>query len=123
MKLLIVEANPLMRRLIRNLVQEMADELCECADGSQALAAYEQQHPDWVLMDLQLGDTDGLTAARQIKASHPEACIVMLADFDDDALRAEAEQAGMHSYVLKENLFAIRALLKLAARKERGSAS
>ena len=52
MKLLIVEDNPGVRKMIRNLVASVAREICECADGAGVLALFSRERPDFVLMDL-----------------------------------------------------------------------
>ena len=48
MKVLIVEDNAGMREMIKRMVGDLADEISECEDGNQALAAYEGSCPDWV---------------------------------------------------------------------------
>ena len=40
MKILIVEDNPQMRQMIRAVVADLAEEVGECADGREAVAAY-----------------------------------------------------------------------------------
>src|SRR5436309_1417901 len=76
MKLLIVEDNTLMRRLMASLLRDLATIIHECADGAEALAAYREHRPDWVLMDIQMEQVDGLKATREIKAAFPEARIL-----------------------------------------------
>jgi len=66
MKLLIVDDNASVRRLIRSIVLPLAGDIhdiCECADGADALAGYLAQRPDVVLMDIQMADMDGVEAA------------------------------------------------------------
>lgn len=110
MQLLIVDDNQAMRELITKVVGELAD--CdECSDGAQALEAYRAQHPDWVLMDIEMKVMDGLTAARQITAAFPEAKIIIVTRHDDEKLRELAQQAGACAYVVKENLLKLRELL------------
>ena len=111
MKLLIVEDNAHMRRWLGSLVQDLAEEIHECRDGSEALAAYTRHHPDWVLMDIKMPQTDGLTATRQIKAAWPEAKIIIVTEYGDAELRAAAQRAGACGYVVKENLSELRWLL------------
>jgi len=104
MKILMVEANTRMRRLVKSLFADPAVEWIEGADGSEALSAYAQHRPDWVLLDITLPKLDGLAATRQIKARFPEARIVILTQDDEPALRVAAAQAGACGYLLKENL-------------------
>ncbi len=110
-KLLIVEDNLPMRRLIRRLTEDLFTEVSECGDGASAATLYETMHPDWVLMDIQMGDVNGIAATRQIISAHPEAKIVIVTDYDDASLRAAATEAGACAYVLKEDLLGLRQLL------------
>lgn len=114
MKLLIVEDNPTVRRMIRRMVADLAQEIRECDDGSEALDAYRELHPDWVLMDLRMPRLNGLAAARQLIEYDSAAHIVIVTSYDDPALRAAASEAGASGYVLKEDLFEVRALLQTA---------
>ncbi len=111
MKILIVEDSEKMRQVIKSFVLSLAEEIHECADGAEALTAYEQLHPDWVLMDIMMKGMDGLTATRQIKAFYPEARIVILTNYDDADLREAARGAGACEYVMKQNLLDVRRLL------------
>jgi len=60
--LLIVDDNREMRLLIRRIVRSVSEDVMECEDGSQALASYIAQRPDWVLMDVEMTGMDGLRA-------------------------------------------------------------
>lgn len=111
MNLLIVDDSREMRRAIKSFVCDLADELHECADGSESLAAYALHHPDWVLMDIKMKDTDGINATKQLKAAFPEAQIVIVTNYDDAELREAARAAGACGYVVKENLLELRRVL------------
>ena len=90
MKILIVDDNAGMRRLLRRAVAEAASDIWECSDGAQALAAYADWQPDVVLMDIRMPDVDGLAATRQIRQVYPSAKVVMVTDYDDYDLRIAA---------------------------------
>lgn len=111
MKVMIVEDNPQMRRLIKSVVADLAEGIAECSDGAEALAAYRQHSPDWVLMDVEMPVMDGIAATRQIIADFPHAKIVIVTKHEHEKLRATATEAGACAYVLKEDLFALRALI------------
>lgn len=106
--LLIVEDNPSMRRLIKSVVEDLVVSIHECKDGSEALAAYERHLPEWVVMDVEMKEMDGITATREITGLHPEAKILILTKYDSGRIREQAEQAGASKFVLKENLLSIR---------------
>lgn len=110
--LLIVEDNPSMRRLIKSVVEDLVVCVHECEDGSEALAAYEKCLPDWVVMDVEMKEKDGITATREIMETHPEANILILTRDGSDRLREQAKQAGAARFVLKEELLAIRQIHK-----------
>ncbi len=112
MKVLIVEDNAVMRRLIAYVVGDLADSIVECDDGAEALAAYERHRPDWVLMDIEMPRVDGLTATRRITRAYPNAAIIIVSNYDDAFLRTEARAAGARVYLLKENLTEVHAMLR-----------
>ena len=112
MKLLIVDGNAAVRRLIRGIVASFADEIHECANGMDALAAYVAHTPDLVLMDMAMEKLDGIAATKEIRLAHPAAKIIIVADYDDLALREAAWSAGACGYVPKENLLDLVRLLE-----------
>ena len=111
MKILIVEDNPLMRDIIREMVSEFAEVITECEDGDEAFAAYQRNLPQWVLMDLQMRRVDGFSASQEIRSSYPNANICMVTDYGDARTRAHATEVGATAFVLKENLEELRTLL------------
>ncbi len=108
---MIIEDNPQVRFLIRSEVCDLAEHLYEGDDGAAAVALYRELLPDWVLMDLEMKQMDGLTATRRIVAQFPDAHICIVTSYDDEYLRAEARAAGASGYVCKENLQLLRPLL------------
>ncbi len=107
MKFLIVDDNASMRRMIRSIIQPLAAEIYDCEDGGEALEIYARVFPDWVLMDIQMKDVDGITATRQIIEAYPQARVLMVTNYNDDDLRREAQEAGACKYLVKENLLDI----------------
>jgi response regulator NasT len=112
MRILIVDDNARVRRLIARVVAPLAAEIAECPDGACAVRAYRAGRPDVVLLDVAMHPLDGLAAARQILDADPAACIVIVTDYDEAELRTEAGTVGVCGYVLKENLFALRGILE-----------
>ena len=111
MRLLIVEDNPEMRRVMKRMLTDLAEEIAECNDGSEALEVYTGSRPDWVLMDIEMRVMDGITATKQIMAVFPEARVIIVTNYDNQSLRQAAGEAGARAYVLKDNLFEMRSLL------------
>lgn len=100
-----------MRRLIRNIVADLADSIEEREDGAAALPAYAELLPDWVLMDVRMRETDGLTATRQIKSAFPDAKVLIVTDYADRRTREAAHLSGACAFVVKDNLLDLRSIL------------
>jgi len=111
MSFLIVDDNRVMRHAIGRVVRDLTDEIIECADGAEALLAYQAYLPDWVLMDIEMTEKDGLTATREICAAFPNARIVIVTNYGDEQMREAAARAGARGYVMKENLLELRGIL------------
>ncbi len=118
MRLMIVDDNARVRRMIAEVAALPAADVIECSDGSQALPVYLQHRPDVVLMDIALGSVDGIAAAGLIIGADPDARVVMVTDYDGEELREAAQAAGACGYVLKENLFELRTLLEQFGRSD-----
>ena len=97
--------------MIRNLVEDLETEFCECEDGAEALSAYRANMPDWVLMDIQMKEMDGLTATRQIKESFPKAKVIILTNHSDAKTKQAAIDAGANAFIGKENLITLREII------------
>ena len=108
--ILIVDDNQQTRQMIRLIIEDLERDFYECEDGSEALDAYKQCRPDWVLMDMAMREMNGLDATRQIIAAYPEAHIAIVTSFDDDNMRRAAKDAGASEYFIKENLIELRRL-------------
>jgi CheY-like chemotaxis protein len=104
MTFLIVEDNAGIRRVLRRILAGTASAIWECADGADALAAYEEHRPDIVLMDLRMPHIDGLTATRQIRGYDPSARIIIVTDYQDEDMKTAALEAGAREYVLKHEI-------------------
>ncbi len=105
MKILIVDDNQQVRLLLRDYLPVSVDEIFECEDGSEAFSFFKKHRPDWVLMDWEMPNVNGIAAIRQIIAEFPKANICMVTAFDDEEICSEAMSAGASGFVLKDNLF------------------
>ncbi|AGL01407.1 response regulator transcription factor [Desulfoscipio gibsoniae] len=72
-----------------------------CGDGDEANLMARKIQPDIVLMDIKMGATNGIEAARKIINEHPEIKIIFLTVFEDSEFMRQALQAGAAGYILK----------------------
>ena len=109
-KFLIVDDHAAFRQTLRAFLPDST--VLECADGSQALALYAAERPDWVLMDIQMPGLDGLTATRRLKERFPVARIIIVTNHAGEEFRAAAREAGADGFVHKEHLEELPAMIQ-----------
>lgn len=112
MNIMIVDDNAKMRKTIRCIAATGEDTVFECENGAEAVLAFEEHHPDVVLMDINMPVMDGITATRKIMDEHPMARVVMVSDTTEPSFRSAAKHAGACGYVSKENLFELSELMR-----------
>lgn len=103
-RLLLVDDQRLMREGLRTLLEIEPDLIIsgEAVNGEEALAAYETQRPDVVLMDVRMPVMDGVEATRRLRQRWPTARVIILTTFDDDDYVFEGLRAGALGYLLKD---------------------
>lgn len=72
------------------------------SSGRQAVDLAASLRPDAVVMDLHMGDLDGIEATRRIVKAAPETAVLALTMHDDDASLRATVDAGARGYLLKE---------------------
>ena len=102
-RILVIEDTEDNRQIIRDLLSSVGYELIEAADGAAGVALAQQEHPDLILMDIQLPEIDGYEATRRIRAV-PELAKVPIIAVTSYALsgdEAKTREAGCDGYVAK----------------------
>ena len=101
--MLIADDHPVVRGGLHALIDtlEGLEVAGVAADGETAIRETLLLRPDVVLMDVQMPGVDGVEATRRIRATVPDACVLMLTMYDDDATVFTAMQAGARGYLLK----------------------
>lgn len=102
MKIQIVDDNAEMRTSLRNLLVGECDECSECSNGAEAVALFQSNSPDLVLMDIRMPVMNGFEALIRIRSLNQAAKIAMVTQYDDDAYRRRAEQLGADAFLLKD---------------------
>ncbi len=101
--------------LMRSLPGQVACQIRECISGEEAIGMCGTYVPDFITMDLRMDGMSGLTCVRHLRALHPATQIAVVTQFDNDALRVHARQAGADIYIPKDNLEPLRRHVLLLA--------
>ena len=104
MRVLIVDDHPVTRDGLRSALDGLDDieVVGEAANGEDAVAAAKELAPDLVFMDVQMPGMDGLEAAKVIRIDHPDTKVILFTVEESRAAVAEAMQAGVSGYLLKD---------------------
>lgn len=100
---LVIEDNSANMKLVAFLLEKAGYRVLQAREAGTGIALARAEHPDLILMDIQLPDMDGLAATRLLKADAATALIkvVALTAFamkgDEENIRA----AGCDGYIAK----------------------
>jgi len=102
-RILIVDDHALVRQTLRGFIDGVPGfHVCaEAKNPTEALAAIRGKQPDLALVDLSLGDSDGLSLTRQIRTQHPALPVVVLTMHSRETYEKSARRAGAKGYVMK----------------------
>ena len=103
--ILLADDHEVTRTGLRLVLERQKDFLVvgEASDGRQAVALAQQHQPNVVVMDITMPNLNGIEAARQITASLPQTCVVILSMHSDESYVLRALKAGARGYLLKES--------------------
>jgi signal transduction histidine kinase/FixJ family two-component response regulator len=102
-RILVVEDNDVSRDLLIKLLRQVGFDTREAANGSEAVAAYEQWRPHLIWMDMRMPVMDGLEATRQIKTSPggKDTVIIALTASAFEENRKRVIETGCNDFVRK----------------------
>ena len=107
-KILIVDDEPQITRVLRTALSTQGYSLRVAADGVEGMAAVHEWKPDLVITDVFMPQMDGVELCREIRAIS-EIPILVLSVRNHDRMKIEALDAGADDYVTKP--FSIQELL------------
>lgn len=103
-RLLLVDDHEVVRLGLRTLFNRSGTVhvIGEAGTMESAIAEAVRLKPDAVLMDIRLPDGDGIEACREIRAERPEARVLFLTSYSDEAAVLSTMVAGAAGFLLKE---------------------
>ncbi len=103
-RVLIVDDHPIVRQGVRSLLGAFPD-IAVVGEAESPISVEEQiveRQPEVILLDVRLGQYDGIQIARNLRRTHPECRVIILTTYDDDDYLFGALEAGAHAYLLKD---------------------
>jgi two-component system chemotaxis response regulator CheY len=101
-KIQIVDDAAFMRMMVKeNLKKAGFTEFAEAGNGEEAVAQYEAESPDLVLLDITMPVKDGLSALQEIREKDPNANVVMCSAMGQENLVIEAIKLGALDFIVK----------------------
>ena len=100
-RVLLVDDDPILRTQIKHLAGKFVSEIRVAEDGVEGLEIWRQWQPDVTVTDILMPRMNGLEMSAAIKATDPNAqLIVITSDKDNDDLR-RALEIGVERYIMK----------------------
>jgi len=102
-QVLIVDDSKVIRTVAKRILEAMAFETREAADGKQALDACQQHMPDAILLDWNMPVMDGLTFLKSLRlTAGGDGPVVLFCTTENDMKHiTEALAAGANEYIMK----------------------
>lgn len=102
-KVLIVDDDPLMRRIVTQSLERAAYDLMEAESGISGIQCAIEQHPDLILLDVMMPEMDGFEVIRRLRA-HPMTQglpIILLTALGEMSEKVYGMQLGADDYMTK----------------------
>lgn len=103
-RVMLVEDHSLMRRTLREIINTEEDIYlaAEAADGQTAVDRALSARPDIILMDIDLPESSGIEATREIVRWMPQTRVIMLTVSSAEEDLFESLRAGASGYITKD---------------------
>lgn len=121
LKVMLVDDEDSIRKIVEHLVQKEGYEFCYAADGEKALQMFPLENPDIIILDVMLPEIDGFEVCRRIRQDSIVP-IILLSAKGDIVDKSVGFNMGADDYMTKpfspvELALRIKALFRRAALK------
>ncbi len=100
-QVLIVDDEALIRQSVQNVLAREGFEVTVAASGAEGWLRFKEDLPDIVLLDLVLGDTDGLDLLRRMHAEAPNAKVLLISAHGSIESAVSAMKLGAYDFMKK----------------------
>ncbi|PCJ32568.1 MAG: RNA polymerase subunit sigma-54 [Gammaproteobacteria bacterium] len=99
--ILVVDDEPDIRELIKDILEDEGYKVSTAANGEQARAAFSSQQPSLTLLDIWMPDVDGISLLKEFKQASPQSYILMMSGHGTIETAIEATRLGASDFIEK----------------------
>jgi CheY-like chemotaxis protein len=101
-KILLVDDSGMIRKALKRYLAQLGyNNVIEADDGSVAVTMVQEQQPDFMFMDVVMGEMNGDAALANIRANGSNVPVVMLSSVTDQALIQSCASEGISGFIFK----------------------
>lgn len=118
MKILIAEDDVNIRNGLADILCREGYQVITAENGTLALQKYQQDKPDFIILDIMMPELDGYSVCREIRKKNEHIPIIFLSAKDEEIDRVVGLELGADDYISKPfGVHEIRARIKTIARR------
>ena len=119
-KILVIDDQPNVRMLLALLLRQQGYDVVLAENGWEGLQLYRQEHPDVILLDLNMPELDGVTVLKQIRSVDLKQPVIILTGDNAQETERQVRALGVSEFILKGSSLhlladTLKRLLKTAA--------
>lgn len=116
-KLLVVDDEDRIRRLLTMYLSREGYEMDEAFDGAEALEKIEANHYDCILLDVMMPEKDGMEVLEELRIAENQTPVILLTAKGEESDRVSGFETGADDYIVKpfsprEVVLRVKALLR-----------
>ena len=102
-KVLVIDDEPYTRALLDIHLRHRGYDVMLAGDGWKGLQLYHQEHPDVILLDLNMPELDGVTVLKEIRAVDLNQPVIVLTADSTPEMEQQVRAIGVNEFVLKSS--------------------
>jgi DNA-binding response OmpR family regulator len=102
-KVLVIDDEPYTRALLNIHLRHRGYDVILAGDGWKGLQLYQQEHPDVILLDLDMPEVDGVTVLKEIRAVDLKQPVIVLTGNSNPETEQQVRAIGVNEFVLKSS--------------------
>lgn len=102
-KVLVIDDEPHARVLLDIHLSHRGYDVILAGDGWKGLQLYLQEHPDVILLDLNMPELDGVTVLKKIRAVDLKQPVIVLTADSNPEMEQQVRAMGVNEFILKSS--------------------